>query len=84
MVSAVMEDYLKAIYHRQQETDDEVSTSEIADHLDVTAPTISNMFDRLEDQELLNREKYKGVSLIQMANGSLSKLSDIIGYLKHI
>nr|WP_086009779.1 metal-dependent transcriptional regulator [Natronococcus occultus] len=61
--SAVMEDYSKAIYHLQQETDDEVRTSEIADHLDVTAPTVSNMLDKLEDQELINREKYKGVSL---------------------
>ncbi|AGB39907.1 metal-dependent transcriptional regulator [Natronococcus occultus] len=58
-----MEDYSKAIYHLQQETDDEVRTSEIADHLDVTAPTVSNMLDKLEDQELINREKYKGVSL---------------------
>ena len=40
MLSAVMEDYLKAIYYLQQESGAQVTTSQIADHLDVTAPTV--------------------------------------------
>lgn len=63
MLSAVMEDYLKAIYHLQEETEDRVRTSEIADHLDVTAPTVSSMLDKLEQRELIDRKKYKGVTL---------------------
>jgi len=63
MLSAVMEDYLKAIFHIQQETGEDVSTSEIADHLDVTAPTVSSMLDKLEERGLIEREKYQGVSL---------------------
>ena len=63
MLSAVMEDYLKAIYHLQQETDGRVGTSMIAEHLGVTPPTVSSMLDKLEERELIDREKYKGVSL---------------------
>lgn len=63
MLSAVMEDYLKAIYHLQQETDQLVSTSAIATHLDVTPPTVSSMLDKLEERALIEREKYKGVFL---------------------
>lgn len=63
MLSAVMEDYLKAIYHLQQGGEERVRTSEIADYLDVTAPTVSSMLDKLEERELIDREKYKGVSL---------------------
>ena len=63
VLSAVMEDYLKSIYHLQQETDDKVRTSEIADYLDVTAPSVTSMLDKLEERGLINHEKYMGVSL---------------------
>ncbi len=63
MLSDVMEDYLKAIYQLQRETDDRIKTSEIADELDVTSPTVTSMLDKLEDRELVDREKYRGVTL---------------------
>ena len=64
MLSAVMEDYLKAIYHLQAESDDErVRTSEIADYLDVTSPTVTSMLDKLAERGLIDREKYRGVTL---------------------
>lgn len=64
MLSAVMEDYLKAIYQLQQEGDGErVRTSAIAEHLDVTPPTVTSMLSKLEERGLAEREKYKGVSL---------------------
>lgn len=64
MLSAVMEDYLKAIYQLQHEGDDgRVRTSAIAEHLDVTPPTVTSMLSKLEERGLANREKYKGVSL---------------------
>jgi DtxR family Mn-dependent transcriptional regulator len=65
MLSDVMEDYLKAIYVLQQESDPPVSTSEIADYLEVTSPTVSSMVEKLEDRDLLEREKYKGVELTE-------------------
>ncbi|SDR45000.1 metal-dependent transcriptional regulator [Natronobacterium texcoconense] len=63
MLSDVMEDYLKAIYQLQRETDDRIKTSEIAEELDVTSPTVTSMLDKLEDRGLVDREKYRGVTL---------------------
>jgi DtxR family Mn-dependent transcriptional regulator len=63
MLSAKMEDYLKAVYHLQRENDGAVSTSEIAETLEVTPPTATSMMEKLEDRDLVDREKYKGVTL---------------------
>jgi DtxR family Mn-dependent transcriptional regulator len=58
-----MEDYLKAIYVLEREDGPPVKTSEIAEHLGVTAPTVTSMVENLEERGLLEREKYKGVDL---------------------
>jgi DtxR family Mn-dependent transcriptional regulator len=58
-----MEDYLKAIYELQRESEGPVSTSAIADLLGVTSPTATSMMETLEERELVEREKYKGVTL---------------------
>ncbi|WP_255195542.1 metal-dependent transcriptional regulator [Halorarius litoreus] len=63
MLSAVMEDYIKAIYSIENETGERVSTSEIADYLDVTPPTVSSMIKKLEERGLVDREEYRGVTL---------------------
>ncbi|WP_276281032.1 metal-dependent transcriptional regulator [Halorussus caseinilyticus] len=63
MLSDVMEDYLKSIYALQKEDGGPVSTSAIADYLDVTPPTVTSMVEKLEDRGLVEREKYKGVEL---------------------
>jgi len=63
MLSAKMEDYLKAIYELQRESEEPVATSHIADLLDVTPPTATSMMEKLEDREFVEREKYKGVRL---------------------
>jgi DtxR family Mn-dependent transcriptional regulator len=65
MISAVMEDYVKAIYELQAEEDGPVGTSRIAEHLDVTSPTVSKMLDKLAAQGLVEREKYTGVTLTE-------------------
>ena len=58
-----MEDYVKTIYHLQTETDDRVRTSEIANRLEVTPPTVTSMVEKLAERGLLDREKYGGVEL---------------------
>ncbi|MFT4946152.1 MAG: DtxR family Mn-dependent transcriptional regulator [Natronomonas sp.] len=63
MLSAKMEDYLKAIYEIKQREGEPVSTSSIAEVLDVTPPTATSMMEKLEDRGLVEREKYKGVEL---------------------
>ncbi|MEY7848046.1 metal-dependent transcriptional regulator [Natrarchaeobius sp. A-rgal3] len=63
MLSDVMEDYLKVIYQLQRGTDERIKTSEIADELDVTSPTVTSMLEKLEERGLIDREKYRGVTL---------------------
>ncbi|WP_049889230.1 metal-dependent transcriptional regulator [Natronolimnohabitans innermongolicus] len=63
MLSDVMEDYLKAIYQLQRETDERIKTSAIAEELEVTSPTVTSMLDKLEERGLVDREKYRGVTL---------------------
>lgn len=63
ILSAVMEDYLKAIHQLEAERDGRVRTSEIADALGVTPPTVTSMLDKLEERDLVDREKYEGVTL---------------------
>lgn len=63
MLSDVMEDYLKAIYTLQSKHGPPVSTSDIAEYLDKTPPTVTSMLGKLEERGLVDREKYKGVEL---------------------
>jgi len=64
MLSAVMEDYLKTIYVLQVQGDGaRVTTSRLADALDVTPPTVTSMLGKLDDRGLVERRKYKGVRL---------------------
>jgi len=65
MLSAVMEDYIKAIYTIQADSGERVSTSAVADTLDVTAPTVSSMLAKLSDRGLVDHEEYKGVTLTE-------------------
>jgi DtxR family Mn-dependent transcriptional regulator len=65
VVSAVMEDYIKAIYAVGSDGDERVSTSALADRLGVTAPTVSATLKKLEERGLVDRERYRGVTLTE-------------------
>ncbi|MFB6189266.1 MAG: metal-dependent transcriptional regulator [Halapricum sp.] len=65
MLSPEMEDYLKTIYELQRGTEGPVSTSAIAESMDVTPPTATSMMEKLEDRGFVEREKYKGVRLTE-------------------
>lgn len=65
MLSDVMEDYLKVIYLRQGESGERIGTSELADALDVTSPTVTSTLETLEERGLVDREKYEGVRLTE-------------------
>jgi len=61
-----MEDYLKAIYYLQSRSNGaRVRTSEIADHLGVTSPTVTSMFTKLASKGYIDHEKYNGASLTE-------------------
>jgi len=57
--------YLKAIYLAQVIEDGPASTGRIADMLDVSPASANEMIGKLEAQELLDHEKYKGVTLTE-------------------
>lgn len=65
MLSDVMEDYLKTIYRLERSTGERVSTSAIAQHLDVSAPTVTSMLTNLDERGLVEYEKYRGVGLTE-------------------
>ncbi len=60
--SASKENYLKAIFHLQQEQAS-VSTNALAQALQTTAASVTDMLKKLKTQKLLHYEKYKGVKL---------------------
>ena len=55
--------YLKAIYLVQQQEDAPASTGDVAEMLEVSPASANEMIGKLEDQELLEHEKYQGVDL---------------------
>jgi Mn-dependent DtxR family transcriptional regulator len=55
--------YLKAIYLVQDREDGPAATGAVADMLDVSPASANEMIGKLEEQELAEHEKYKGVSL---------------------
>lgn len=65
MLSAEMEDYIKAVYAIENETGERVSTSALSDYLEVTPPTVSKMVQKLEERGLVDREEYRGVTLTE-------------------
>ncbi|MBC7400146.1 MAG: metal-dependent transcriptional regulator, partial [Mucilaginibacter sp.] len=56
------ENYLKAIYHLSL-NDLNVSTNQIAAALSTKAASVTDMLKKLADKELINYEKYQGVTL---------------------
>jgi DtxR family Mn-dependent transcriptional regulator len=63
-ISNTEENYLKAIYSISGLNGGEgVSTSQLSEHLNNKAGTITDMLKRLAEKKLINYEKYKGVSL---------------------
>jgi len=57
--------YLKAIYLTQQQVDGPASTGDVANLLDVSPASANEMIGKLEDRDLLDHEKYKGVDLTE-------------------
>ena len=62
MLSQAVEDYLKAIYLLEEE-EEPVSTTELAEALDVSSASATNMIKRLAEGGFVSHEPYKGVKL---------------------
>lgn len=63
-MSISTENYIKAIY-QSGTTDDKITTSAIADKLDVSNAAISDMAKKLADSGLISYKKYEGVELTE-------------------
>src|SRR5215216_686035 len=63
--SHAVQDYAKAIWAISQRSDEPVSTSALAERLDVSAASASAMVKRLESLGLAAREPYHGVELTE-------------------
>lgn len=64
VLSQSVEDYLKAIYKLDTE-EKGASTTRIAEALDVSSASATNMVKRLSDMGLVNYQSYKGASLTE-------------------
>jgi DtxR family Mn-dependent transcriptional regulator len=63
-VSEQMQEYLETIY-RLEEAGEPARTGEIAKHLKVAPPSVTDMILKLEKAELVTYEPYKGVTLTE-------------------
>jgi DtxR family Mn-dependent transcriptional regulator len=63
-VSEQMQEYLETIY-RLEEEGKVARTGEIAQHLGVAPPSVTDMVQKLEKAELVTYEPYKGVTLTE-------------------
>jgi len=66
--SAAVEDYAKAIYTLQSRADSPVTTTALAERLDVSPASASGMVRRLSEIGLAKHEPYKGVELTETGN----------------
>ncbi len=62
MHTQAVEDYLKAVYEIQREQG-EVTTTALAERLDVSPASVTGMIKKLADMKLLTHEPYQGVTL---------------------
>ena len=63
-VTHAMEDYLKAIY-RLEERGMAVTTHQLANELNISGASVTNMVKRLDDLKLVEYSRYKGVILTE-------------------
>jgi DtxR family Mn-dependent transcriptional regulator len=67
-LSATMRDYLAEIYRLSDRGSNEqgyISTSALADLLDVSPPAVNRMVTRLREMGLLQHEPYQGIRLTE-------------------
>ncbi len=63
MFSLAEENYLKTIYHLEQDSVGGVSTNAIAERMETKPSSVTDMVQKLAEKELLLYKKYKGTAL---------------------
>jgi len=62
MKSASKEDYLRGIYHLMEDNK-EVKSVELADYLNITKPSVSQMLQELDKEGLIDYKRYSRLKL---------------------
>jgi DtxR family Mn-dependent transcriptional regulator len=65
MFTLAEENYIKAIYHLEQEEQGEVSTNSIALRMETKPSSVTDMVQKLAEKQLLSYKKYKGTLLTE-------------------
>ncbi|RDV39252.1 metal-dependent transcriptional regulator [Bradymonadaceae bacterium TMQ3] len=63
MPTISVENYLKAVFHLQGDTDERVKTKALAEHLDISLPSVTGMLKSLADEGLVDYVPYRGALL---------------------
>lgn len=63
MLSFTEENYIKAIYHLSANSHNTVSTNAIAESIQASAASVTDMLKKLKSKKLVVYEKYQGVTL---------------------
>jgi len=74
MITHTEENYLKAVYKLAGKEKKSVGTNAISSQMKTTAASVSDMIKRLSEKQLLNYQKYKGVTLTNMGNKHATQL----------
>lgn len=64
MQTQAVEDYLKAIFEIQQ-SEEQVATTTLANHMNVTAASVTGMIKKLAELKLVTYQPYQGVRLTE-------------------
>lgn len=63
MISIVVENYLKSIFHLTKAENQRIATTQLANYMKVKSASITDMMQKMEDMELVDYKKYQGVIL---------------------
>lgn len=63
MLTHTEENYLKIIYHLSHTEESGIATNAIAQKIDTKASSVTDMIKKLKEKELINHEKYQGVTI---------------------
>jgi DtxR family Mn-dependent transcriptional regulator len=74
MYSFAEENYLKTIYHLENETRGGVSTSAIAEKMNTKPSSVTDMVQKLAEKKAVSYEKYKGTFLTRSGKKTAAKI----------
>lgn len=74
MLSFAEENYLKAIFHLSLDSKKGTSTNDIAKKLETKASSVTDMIKKLAEKELINYQKYQGVTLTDFGKRTAGKI----------